>query len=69
MTFEEAIKQDIKDGYINNEGAPLKCRKCGSSHITTGNEYYENYGVIEYDAICVDCGEVVGHWAYGYWNP
>lgn len=52
-------------------------KKCKHKHIETKNEEIGGYNIpdgctTEYDIYCSDCGEYLGHWAYGstdceYW--
>lgn len=65
--LDKYIKQLITDGYIDENGAPLKCY-CGCKDFDTTNEYYEEFGLIEYQLKCKNCGKKVGHWAYGNWE-
>lgn len=38
---------------------------CGCEETKQINQIYDEYGVIEYDLVCAECGAVIAHWAYG----
>jgi hypothetical protein len=52
---------------VAEDGTPLKCH-CGCTEFTNVNEYFCQYGREEYEQKCNNCGKIVGHWAYGYWQ-
>lgn len=60
--------RDVKNGYITNDGTPLKCYKCNSKDMKKYNEYYEEHWCVEYDIRCKECRAKLGHWAYGNWE-
>lgn len=60
--FEQYIKQQIEDGYIKENGFPLKCLFCNSSDLNFKNKYQE-----EVEVTCNKCGKEIGYWAYGNW--
>lgn len=41
-------------------------KKCKHKHWEERNNYYEDYHCVEYDVYCEDCGQYLGHWAYGH---
>lgn len=48
----------------------LKIKRCKHKHEETRNEEVGGYNIpdgctTEYDIYCSDCGEYLGHWAYG----
>ena len=58
----------------SEDGAPIKCCKCGSEQITEKVTNTLDVGVgrgmpMEFECVCDQCGEVVGYWAYGYYDP
>ena len=55
-------------GYQSKHGDPLKCIYCKSKNLKDCNYDYLEHYIAEHDRICEDCGQVVGHWAYGYWE-
>lgn len=63
---EQYIEQQIADGYIKADGAPLKCQ-CGSTNLDW-KHIYEGMGVVEIEVKCNDCGKDVGLWSYGSWT-
>lgn len=69
MTTEEDIKRRLELGIITEELEPIKCEKCGSEEYrdkTTDCLYYME---VEKDRFCTKCGELMGIWSYGYWQP
>ena len=59
--------------YFNEDCSPIKCPKCDSIKINEKIlgmiDLFQGIGpVCETEYIC-ECGECVGHWAYGCWNP
>lgn len=70
--FQKYLDSLIKDGYIHEDLEPIKCEHCDSTDLEDENHIVEELGThctTEYDKICKSCGETVGHWAYGYWQP
>ncbi len=66
-SFEEYINEHIKLGYIDENLTPLKCLNCNSKNFKNKTIVQDEHGIMEYDVICVDCKNIVGHWAYGNW--
>ena len=69
--LKRIIKWEIKNGYIEPDGTPIKCIHCDSIELEEFNEYHiDGYGstLAEYSVRCKKCGRTVGHWAYGYWD-
>jgi hypothetical protein len=64
---DEFIRQMIADGYLDSDLAPLKCHNCDSMNLDQ-KYFYESTYVVEVDVTCKDCGNSVGHWAYGGWQ-
>jgi 5-methylcytosine-specific restriction endonuclease McrA len=67
------IKTDIKlreiFGYIDKEGAPLKCQYCGSKDLNTRTFYGDGNGILEGMIVdCKNCNKNVGNWDYGHWG-
>jgi hypothetical protein len=67
QSFDEFMQQRIADGYVANDGTPLKCDDCGGTKFHSINEDRIDYGICEYDYQCLGCKKIVGHWAYGNW--
>lgn len=67
--FEEYMKEQIKEGFISENGTPLKCW-CGCSNFKQVNTYSSEYGIEEYSLQCtnIDCLRIVGYWGYGNWQ-
>lgn len=72
--YGDWIQGMIDEGYINGQNlAPIKCVVCGSSNLHECNKEIGGYNIpqsclTEYDVQCLDCGEIVAHWAYGGWS-
>lgn len=62
------LKHMIAEGYIDGEGAPLKCPICGCTKHEQSRIYYEEHYEVEYDIVCTKCRKIIGHWAYGSWE-
>ena len=61
--------KELRDeGYIKEDGTPLKCQHCDNKSFVYQNEIYENSSVVEYTLTCDKCYAWVGHWAYGNWQ-
>jgi hypothetical protein len=65
---ESELKRLYKQGYINIDGKPIICYNCDCIDFNY-KEYYMEYILMEYEVICRNCNKIVGHWAYGYWEP
>lgn len=58
----------IKWGYTKENGEPIKCF-CGCTLLKfTITDKIDNT-VCEEDVHCIRCGKLIGHWAYGSWEP
>lgn len=73
MTMDEFVHYMIDNDYLAEDLTPIKCYKCGSTKIESENMEIGGWNiptgvVTEYDAVCQECGEVLGHWAYGGWS-
>jgi len=69
VSIGEELAELVKKGLIKPDGTPIKCHKCGSTkpwkqRVTASG----SYGPEEYYADCQDCGQMLGYWAYGYWQ-
>lgn len=69
MTFEEEMKYRVDNGYMSEDGTPLKC-ECGCTDFKQVNQYYGEGWIEEYQLECKNeyCFKIVGHWAYGNWQ-
>lgn len=67
LSFEEYMKKEIEEGYISENGTPLKCW-CGNKEFKQVKIYQSEYGIEEYSLQCTECLKIVGHWAYGNWH-
>lgn len=66
--MQKYIDELIEQGYIAEDGTPLKC-KCGNTDFETKNSYGDGNNIVEeMDIYCKECGNLVGHWAYGAWD-
>ena len=66
--MQEYIDEMVKQGYIAEDGTPLKCHFCGSKKLEEVGQYYEDCVLVEYEVKCKLCGKRVGYWAYGSWE-
>ena len=60
-------------GYLGSDLEPLKCPYCRSNDIEECNEDFGGYNIpdgtaVEFDIRCKNCGEILGHFAYGNWD-
>lgn len=69
LSFEEYYKEQIAEGYISENGKPLKCG-CGCTEFKQVNQYYGEGWIEEYSLECTneDCLKIVGTWAFGNWD-
>jgi hypothetical protein len=56
------------------DGAPVRCWKCGSTEQreevrSMVDVLYGQGPVCEYEVFCAACGEGIGYWAYGSFDP
>ena len=56
------------------DGQPMKCWKCGGTEITEKvrdmlDVWCGQGPVMEFECVCGNCGESVGYWAHGYYDP
>lgn len=65
--MQKYIDKKVKQGYILEDGTPLKC-SCGCTDLEQTGEYYEEHWIVEYAVKCKSCGKQVGYWAYGSWE-
>ena len=65
--MEKYIKQMVDDGYISEDGAPIKC-SCACQDFKQVKEYYDEHLLVECQFQCNQCSKIVGHWAYGCWQ-
>ena len=66
-SFADEMKKLVEDGYIKEDGAPLKCWKCGSKSLKFTN-HYDDYIMVEKSVKCKECNSDVGLWSYGNWT-
>ena len=64
--MQEYLKKMVDEGYINEDGSPIKC-VCGETEFEMTDKYYSHFGIEEYQLKCPSCGAKVGHWAFGNW--
>jgi hypothetical protein len=67
-TIESEMKFLFDNGYVNEDGRPLKCVYCNETEIGRRNEQYMEHGLCEFEAYCKKCNESIGYWSYGYWQ-
>lgn len=69
MTIEEDIKRKLDLGVITKELEPIKCEACGADKYRDKTTDSLDYLEVEKNRICNNCGEVMGSWSYGCWQP
>ncbi|SDX05008.1 hypothetical protein [Paenibacillus sp. PDC88] len=68
-TFGEYFERMISEGYIEEDGTPLKCPHCESADVEERNHLYEDYiCLLEYQMFCKPCNVSIGQWSYGSWE-
>lgn len=55
----------VKNGYITEDGSPLKCPHCNGDKFEYGKTFIEEGYTVEYSEVCSNCKEEVGYWSYG----
>lgn len=55
--------------YFESSCKPIKCFTCDSENITEIVTDTLDMRVHEFKCICDECGEEVGYWAHGYYDP
>ena len=67
--FEDFYRRQIQEGFISEDGTPLKC-ECGCTDFKRVNEYFGEGYVEEYSLECKNenCLKLVGTWSYGNWQ-
>jgi len=67
LNIEKHVRLQIQHGLVYNDLCPKRCF-CGCKEFNKTNQYHEEYFTVEYQLECNNCGEKVGHWAFGYWQ-
>lgn len=62
------VKELEDDGYITENGKPLKCIHCNSNNLKNVNHSYGPVGLEEHEVKCNSCNMITGYWAYGNWQ-
>lgn len=65
-SIEQWIEEEVKNGYIKEDGTPIKCH-CGGEELEQKITDTIEGHVCEYDMGCIKCGKVCGTWSYGNW--
>jgi sulfatase maturation enzyme AslB (radical SAM superfamily) len=68
QTFEDYINHMINEGFIKEDGTPLKCFHCENKEFEEYQEFYEEYIRVEFSIRCKKCQKHVSTWAYGNWD-
>ena len=60
--------------WYTEDGQPIKCWKCGCTEqrevVISMVDVFQGMGpVCEYEVFCAVCGESIGYWAYGSFDP
>lgn len=64
----DRIQELIQGDYLDKSLVPLKCTECNSENFTENAKSIDAGVVSESELICAECGQVLGYWAYGYWQ-
>ena len=68
-SLDDYAKKLVAEGILGADLQPLKCERCGSTKSWKyGKGYSEGSCLIEFEAVCQDCGHTMGYWAYGNWQ-
>lgn len=68
ISQEEFNNKLIAEGYMREDGTPLKCQHCDSKKLKDTKIIIDESRVLEYQVVCEECRREVGYWAYGYWQ-
>jgi len=68
INIKDYMKQQVKDGYILENGTPLKCHYCENEKLKDNITDQSEQGIMEYEKVCSDCDTIVGCWSYGHWQ-
>lgn len=68
MDFDKDTLDYFDHGHYNLDGSPKKCYLCNGKEFVTHIVAIDAYVVSETKIIC-KCGEIVGYWAYGHYDP
>lgn len=66
--FSEYIKDLIDNGYILNDGTPLKCIHCESNDIKFDHKSHIQGVVTEIEVTCNSCKNNTGNYYCGIWE-
>ena len=66
--MNDILKEKIEKGFIDEDGKPLKCHKCGCTEFELGETLVDSWVLLEYEELCQNCKTRVGYWAYGCWQ-
>lgn len=81
MTWRQALthqvnwwrwRYDVWCGYYGEQGEPYRCKQCDSWHWTDHKETTIDrldYTPCEVEISCKRCGNIMGYWAYGHYEP
>lgn len=68
MEYEEYNKQLIFDGYIKEDGEPIKCLYCDSTNLHFNYKSHIQGVATECKVKCNECGNDVGYYYCGIWE-
>tara|TARA_R110000765_G_scaffold398401_1_gene492766 strand:+ start:287 stop:505 length:219 start_codon:yes stop_codon:yes gene_type:complete len=68
-SFEDYMKRQIDEGYISENGHPIKC-ECGCTEFKQVDQHYGEGHIEEYSLECTnqECLKKVGSWSFGHWQ-
>lgn len=69
QSVEDYMKRQIEDGYITENGQPIKC-ECGCTEFKQVDQHYGEGHIEEYSLECTnqECLKTVGCWSFGHWQ-
>lgn len=59
----------MNSDYYDNDGAPRRCNRCGSTDIRKTVRTMEDSIPTEIEYDCANCTNPLSFWAYGYFQP
>jgi hypothetical protein len=55
--------------YYGEDDGPIKCYHCDSTDIDHITRDITANVISEYSCVCQNCQQVIGYWAFGYYDP
>ena len=57
------------DQFYDKEGMPIECAYCGGKSLKEVDTDLYDGQTIGWEIVCNDCGNTIGYFQSGYWNP